>query len=167
METLKECWYKIKFIASMVDSWIIDYWDIMTETTNEVTKYWVMSFNIIKDSISVISTEMTLEDLKNNIENINLSETEKKLFTIMIYRKWWLFFDFFWNIAYGMTKASTYLIANAWQDMSQFGARWNSFLGNYDKQLDLIEWIAKKIGLKLDLDDLENLKISINKQKDF
>lgn len=167
MDTLKVWWLTIKFIASMVDSWIIDYWDIMTETTNEITKYWVMSFNIIKDSISVISTEMTLDDLKNNIDNINLTETEKQLLTIMIYRKWWLFFDFLWNVAYGMTKASTYFIAYAWQDMSQFGARWNSFFGNYDKQLDLIEWIVKKINPSIDSQSMKYLKGWLQEMKDF
>ncbi|MEF2174942.1 MAG: hypothetical protein V3575_00600 [Candidatus Absconditabacteria bacterium] len=167
MDTLKVGGLTIKFIASMVDSGIIDYGDIMTETTNEITKYGVMSFNIIKDSISVISTEMTLDDLKNNIENINLSETEKQLLTIMIYRKGGLFFDFLGNVAYGVTKASTYFIAYAGQDMSQFGARWNSFFGNYDKQLDLIEGIARKINPSIDSQSMNYLKGGIQEMKDF
>lgn len=167
LDGIKWWWLMVKFFWKMMEKWIISLDEIALSTWEDFIAYGKISLSLIKDSFSKLTWSISWDELSSNIDKMNLTDWEKQLITFMIYRKWWIFFNFAWNLAWFMTKWLLYPFAFVGQDVSQVWARWSAFSWNYAKQLDIIEKISSKVDLWPSSESIKILKSTFWDLSDF
>lgn len=145
IDQLKATWMMIDFIMELLENKIVWYDDIAISVGDNFIWYWVMTVKLLTDSMGKFFWEISLDKLQEYANKVTLSDTEKEFLAFVLYRKWWLVFSLLWSSAWLLTKFILYPIAEAYQDVSEFGAWKNAVTWNLKKQQDIIRNINSKL----------------------